>query len=318
MNEQSPTTINRRNFIGSASLLTAGIAMFPKSIFAQAESPVITITKAAKTAKINIIKLRGSISMLEGSGGNIAVLTGTEGKLLVDTGIGVSKHNIMAALDSVSKAPIKFLINSHWHFDHADGNEWLHQAGAMIIAQDVTRKHLAETTRVDDWNYTFPPHHAAGLPTLLYKSEHKHHFNGENILIRTYPHAHTDGDSSIFFSNANILHVADTFWNSYYPFIDYSTGGNIKGMIKAAQMNIDRTTKDTIIIPGHGPAGNRQQLIEFHDMLLAIFEKVSALKKQGRSMEQVVAARPTSTYDAKFGGFAINGDFFTRLVYKGA
>jgi glyoxylase-like metal-dependent hydrolase (beta-lactamase superfamily II) len=318
MHDQQQSTYSRRNFIGSVSVLTAGVAMFPKSLFAQTDSPVIKITNAAKTAKIHITRLRKSLCMLEGSGGNITVFTGPEGKLLVDTGIDVSKPTILAALNSISSAPIKFLVNSHWHFDHANGNAWLHKAGATIIAQDVTRKHLSETIRVEDWNYTFAPLPAAGLPTVLYESEHIHHFNGEKILIKIYPHAHTDGDSSIFFPNENILHAADTFWNGFYPFIDYSTGGNITGMIKAAQMNIDRTTKDTIIVPGHGPVGNRQQLIEFHAMLVAIFEKVATLKKQGRSIDQVVAAKPTAAYDAKFGGFAINGDFFTRLVYKGA
>lgn len=123
--------------------------------------------------------------------------------------------------------------------------------------------------------------------------------------------------SSIFFPNANILHTADTFWNGHYPFIDYSTGGNIAGMIKAAQMNIDKVAKDTIVIPGHGPIGGRQQLVEFHDMLSTIHAKVATLKKQGKSLDAVIAAKPTAAFDAKFGGFAIDGNFFTRLVYKG-
>ena len=317
MNDQQVNEMSRRRFIGSAGILAAGLWMFPKMIFAQAQSPVITIINAAKTAKINVTKLRGNISMLDGSGGNIAVLTGPQGKLLVDAGIGVSKPNVLAALNSINNDPIKYLINSHWHFDHANGNAWLHDEGAIIIAQDVTRKHLSVSTRVDDWNYTFDPLPKGGLPTILYKTEHTHQFNGEKIHIKTYPHAHTDCDSSIFFPNANILHVADTFWNGYYPFIDYSTGGNIAGMIKAAQMNVDRTTNDTIIIPGHGPLGNRQQLIEFHEMLHTIHAKVAAMKKQGKTLEEVIAAKPTAAYDAKFGGFVIDGTFFTRLVYKG-
>ncbi|MET3981828.1 glyoxylase-like metal-dependent hydrolase (beta-lactamase superfamily II) [Mucilaginibacter sp. UYP25] len=317
MNNQQLNEISRRSFIGSAGLLTAGLFVFPKLIFAQAQSPVITIVNAAKTAKINITKLRGNISVLDGSGGNIAVLHGKEGKLLVDAGIGVSKPNVLAALNSISADPIKYLINSHWHFDHVSGNTWLQGAGATIIAQDVTRKHMSVTTRVEDWGYTFEPMPKEGLPTVLFKTEHTHHFNGEKIHIKTYPHAHTDGDSSIFFPNANILHVADTFWNGYYPFIDYSTGGNITGMIKAAQMNIDRVTNETIVIPGHGPIGNKQQLIEFHEMLYTIHSKIGALKKQGKSLAEVIAAKPTAAYDAKFGGFVIDGNFFTRLVYKG-
>jgi glyoxylase-like metal-dependent hydrolase (beta-lactamase superfamily II) len=318
MEGQQSNEISRRRFISSMGILAAGCCVSPKRIFAQAESPVITITNAAKTARINVTKLRGNISMLEGSGGNIAVLTGAEGKLLVDAGIGVSRPNVLEALNSVSKEPVKYLINSHWHFDHTSGNEWLHKAGAKIIAQDITRKHLSTTTRVDDWNYTFPPLAAGGLPTTLFKTEHTHYFNGEKIAVKAYSPAHTDGDSSIFFPHANILHVADTFWNGYYPFIDYSTGGSITGMIKAAKMNMDSTTNETIVIPGHGPIGNRQQLIEFHEMLSAIHATIAALKKQGKSLEEVLAAKPTAPYDAKYGGFVIDGKFFTRLVYKGA
>src|SRR5476651_779330 len=317
MNDQRINDMSRRSFINSAGLLAAGMYLFPKTLFAQAQSPVITIVNAAKTAKINVTKLRGNISVLEGSGGNIGVLTGPDGKLLVDAGIGVSKPNVLAALDSISQDPIKFLINSHWHFDHTFGNAWLHEAGAIIMAQDRTRKHLAETTRVEDWDYTFPPLPQSGLPTVLFKTEHTHHFNGEKIHVKTYAPAHTDSDSCIFFPNANILHVADTFWNGYYPFIDYSTGGSIGGMIRAAQSNIDRTTNETIVIPGHGPIGNRQHLIEFHEMLSTIHTRVSGLKRQGKSIDEELAAKPTKDYDAKFGGFVIGGDSFTRLVYKG-
>lgn len=161
MNSQYLIKINRRKFISNASLITAGSLMFPKSIFAQQQNPVVAITNAAKTAKITVTKLRGNISMLDGSGGNIAVLSAAEGKLLVDTGIAVSQPHILSALNSISKHPIQYVINSHWHFDHADGNEWLHETGATIIAQDVTKKHLSKTTRVEDWDFTFPPHSAA-------------------------------------------------------------------------------------------------------------------------------------------------------------
>lgn len=309
--------ISRRTFLGTAGVLAAGLWIAPKFLFAQTESPVVIIKKAAATAKINVTKLRGNISVLEGSGGNIAVLHGPDGKLLVDAGIGVSKPNVLAALNSVSNDPIKYLINSHWHFDHTDGNEWVHQAGATIIAQDVTRKHLTQTIRQEDWEYTFTPAPHDALPTVLFKTEHTQHFNGEAILVKTYKPAHTDCDSSIYFPNADILHVADTFWNSYYPMIDYSTGGNIDGMILAAKQNVARTTNKTIIIPGHGSIGNRADLIAFHEMLVTIRGRVAKLKQQGKSLQEVIAARPTASYDAKWGGFVIKGDFFTRLVYKG-
>lgn len=319
MNAQLSNNISRRKFIGAAGLFATGLWLAPKNLFALQDtaSPVVTIINAAKTAKITVTPLRKNISMLEGSGGNIAVLDGPQGKLLVDGGIGVSKINVLEALNSISANPIKFLINSHWHFDHTFGNEWLHGEGATIIAQDVTKKHLENTVRVDDWNYTFPPLPKAALPTVLYKKEHKTSFNGETVHVNTYNPAHTDGDSSIHFANADILHVADTFWNGYFPFIDYSTGGNIDGMIEASKQNVARAGKDTIVIPGHGPIGNKTQLIEFHEMLVTVRDKVAKLKQSGKSLDEIIATRPTEKYDAKYGSFVISGKMFTNLVYKG-
>ena len=136
--------------------------------------------------------------------------------------------------------------------------------------------------------------------------------------MKYYGPAHTDSDISVSFRDADILHVADTFWNGIYPFIDYSTGGSIDGMIAASDANLAATTNRTIIIPGHGkPVSNRTELKEFRDMLVAIRENVAALKKQGRSRDEAVAAKPTAAFDAQFGNFVIDPGFFTRLVYEG-
>jgi glyoxylase-like metal-dependent hydrolase (beta-lactamase superfamily II) len=283
----------------------------------EGESPVIIIRNAAATAKINVTKLRGNVSVLEGSGGNISVLTGRDGKVLIDAGITASRTQITEALASLSDEPVKHLINSHWHFDHTDGNEWLHSIGAEITAHENTRKRLSVTTRVEDWNFTFPPAPPGALPTKLFNSEQTLHVNGATLALKEYPPAHTDSDISVHFPDADIIHVADTLWNGHYPFIDYSTGGSIDGMIRAAEANVAKATDKTIVIPGHGSISKKSQLIEFRDMLVAIREKVAALKKQGKSRDEVVAAKPTLNYDAKWGGFVISGDFFTRLVYAG-
>ena len=279
------------------------------------ESPVIRIRNAAATAKINILKLRGNISVLEGSGGNITVLTGRDGKLLVDAGI--SRPQVEEALACLSDEPVKYLINSHWHFDHTDGNEWLHSVGAEITAHENTRKHLSVTTRVEDWNFTFPPAPAGALPANVITGDETLHLNGATLALKCYGPSHTDSDISVEFEDANIVAVADTFWNRQYPYIDYSTGGSIDGMIRAVEANVANTNDETIVIPGHGPIGNKSQLVEFRDMLVAIREKVADLKKQGKSLDETVAAKPTAHYDAKWGGFVVDGTFFTRLVYAG-
>ena len=309
--------VSRRDFLATTVIATAGVWLMPRRLFAAAESPVITIRNAAKTAKITVTKLRDNVSVLEGSGGNIAVLTGRDGKLLVDAGIPGTRARITEALASLSNDPVKYLINSHWHFDHTDGNEWLHSIGAEITAHENTRKHLSTTTRVEDWNFTFPPAPASALPTKVLNNEQTLHLNGATLALKYYPPAHTDSDISIEFTDADILHVADTFWNGHFPFIDYSTGGSIDGMIRAAEANVARVNEKTIVIPGHGPIGDKAKLVEFRDILVTIREKVAALKKQGKSRDEVVAAKPTANYDAKWGGFVINGGFFTKLVYAG-
>jgi glyoxylase-like metal-dependent hydrolase (beta-lactamase superfamily II) len=309
--------VSRRRFMTLSLVTATGVWLMPRRLFAAAESPVVTIRNAAASAKITVTKLRSNVSVLEGSGGNIAVLTGRDGKLLVDAGITASRPRINEALTGISSDPVKHLINTHWHFDHTDGNEWLHSVGAEITSHENTRKHLSVTTRVEGWNFTFPPAPKGALPTKVFEKDLKLHLNGTTLALDHYPPAHTDSDIFIEFTDADIIHVADTFWNGYFPFIDYSTGGSIDGMIRAAEANIARVSDKTIVIPGHGPIGNKSQLIEFRDMLVSVREKVSALKKKGRSLDEVLAAKPTGDYDAKWGGFVIDGKNFTGLVYQG-
>jgi glyoxylase-like metal-dependent hydrolase (beta-lactamase superfamily II) len=245
-----------------------------------------------------------------GAGGNIAVLTGRDGKLLIDAGFAGARPKITGALTSISSDPTKHLINTHWHFDHTDGNEWLHSAGAAILAQTNTRKHLSTTTRVEGWNFTFAPSPAGAIPTDVFDDERILKLNGTTIALKHYAPAHTDSDISVHFTDADIFHVADTFWNGYYPFIDYSTGGSIDGMIRATEANLARVTDTVIVIPGHGAVADKSQLAFYRDLLIDTREKVAALKKQGKTLGEIVAAKPTAATDAKWGnGFRSPRDF---------
>ena len=268
-------------------------------------------------AKITVQKLRNNISVLMGAGGNIAVLDGADGKLLVDGGLATSHQQLSDALADISSHPTKHLINTHWHFDHTDGNEWLHKSGATIAAHGNTVKRLSKSTRVDDWDFTFPPLPTDAIPSVIIPDEKSMEVNRSKIDLKYYGPAHTDGDLRVYFSDADVMHVADTWWNGHFPFIDYSTGGSIDGMIRATKANLALASDNSIIIPGHGPVGDKRALEEYRDMLVALREKIAALKKQGMTPDQVVAAKPTAHFDAKWGTFAINGDFFARLVYKG-
>jgi glyoxylase-like metal-dependent hydrolase (beta-lactamase superfamily II) len=278
---------------------------------------VPTMIRAAAEAKIEVHLLRRNISVLEGSGGNIAVLTGVDGKLLIDAGFMVSKPRVAAALDSLSADPITRLINTHWHIDHTDGNAWLHAAGAAIMAHENTKKRLSVSTRVEGWSYTFPPAPAEALPATTFRDSHRLRHNDTGVALKYYGPAHTDSDISVVFEEADVLQVGDTWWNGFYPFIDYSTGGSIDGMIRATRWNLSVATEKTIIVPGHGPVGNKAGLSEYYEMLVAIRENVGKLKGQGRSLAETVAAKPTAAYDAKWGQFLMTPAIFTGLVYSG-
>jgi glyoxylase-like metal-dependent hydrolase (beta-lactamase superfamily II) len=209
------------------------------------------------------------------------------------------------------------LINTHWHVDHTDGNGWVHSAGAQITAHTNTKKHLSTSTRVEGWQYTFPPAPAGALPKTVFDDTHRVRHNDTQIVLTHYDPAHTDSDLSVVFEEADVIHVGDTWWNGIYPFIDYSTGGSIDGTIRAAERNLSAVSDKTIVIPGHGPVGNKGGLTEFRDMLVTIRGKVAALKKQGKSLSETVAAKPTAAYDAKWGQFLITPAMFTELVYSG-
>jgi glyoxylase-like metal-dependent hydrolase (beta-lactamase superfamily II) len=314
--------LSRRRFClccaGGAAYAASAGWLTPREAFAEARGLVSLIKDSAAVSPIVKRSLRNNISVFEGSGGNIAVLTGSDGKVLIDAGIGVSRPQISKALASLDADPVTHLINTHWHFDHADGNEWLHSVGAKIIAQENTRKHLSETQRVEDWDYNFLPLSPGGIPTEVFATEHSLRLNDSSIRLKHYAPAHTDSDISVTFAEADIVHVGDTYWNGVYPFIDYSTGGSIDGMIAASDANLAATTNETIVIPGHGePVSDKAGLKEYRDMLVAVRENVAALKKQGRSRDETVAAKPTSAFDAKWGRFVIDPDYFTRLVYEG-
>ena len=317
MSSRAINGVSRRQFLISSGMAVAAACLAPARLFSQ-EGLVDGGLKASAKAKITVQALRRNISVLLGTGGNIAVLTGPDGKLLVDAEIVTARPHVAAALTSINADPIKQLINTHWHFDHTGGNEWLHQAGASILAHENTRKHLSVDTRVEGWVYTFPAAPAGAIPTTVFQDEHTVHANGSTLALKRYEPAHTDSDISVHFTEADVLHTGDTFWNRNYPFIDYSTGGSIDGQIRAAESNLAKVSATTIVIPGHGEISTgKTDLTLFRDVLADAREKVAKLKKQGRTLEEVIAAKPTAAHDAEWGqGFQTPTTFLT-WVYQG-
>ena len=316
MSTRIANEVSRRQFLISSGVAVVAGCLAPARLFSQ-QGLVEMALKESATTKITVQTLRRNISVLLGPGGNIAVLTGPDGKLLVDAEVVTARSNVAAALANINADPIKQLINTHWHFDHTGGNEWVHQAGATILAHENTRKHLSVDTRVEGWVYTFPAAPAGAIPTTVFEDEHTVHANGSTLALKHYSPAHTDSDISVHFTEADVLHTGDTFWNRNYPFVDYSTGGSIDGQIRAAEANLAKVTATTIVIPGHGAVGGKADLTLFRDVLVEAREKVAKLKKQGRTLEEVITAKPTAPYDAEWGQSFQSPKSFLGWVYQG-
>jgi len=312
--------LTRRNFLSTATTVATAACLAPRSLFAQEPQQPEMVVKAragAADAKITTQKLRGNVSVLMGSGGNIAVLPGPEGKVLVDSGISTSQKHIQEALAAISADPIEHLINTHWHYDHTDGNLWMHAAGATILAHEKTRQRMSTPQTIELFHATFPAEPAGALPALSFSDEHTLQINDTLLHLEHYDPAHTDTDISVHFTDADVLHTGDTWFNGVYPFIDYSTGGHIDGMIRATSRTLGTGTTSTIVIPGHGPVGNKRDVAASLEMLSAIRDKVSGLKKEGKTIDEVIAAKPTAVFDEKWGKGFTTPEMFTRFVYQG-
>ena len=321
MRQRSAIELSRREFLAAGGMMLAGTCVGAGRAAAQEggkDNLVVNAFHVAAAGKIEVQKLRRNVSVLLGPGGNIAVLTGGDGKLLVDAEIVTARPHVVEALGSINGDPVKQLINTHWHFDHTGGNEWLHQGGASILAHENTRKHMLKATRVEEvWKYTFPASPAGAIPATVFAEEHMVRANDSTLALKHYLPAHTDSDISVHFTEADIFHTGDTFWNRNYPYIDYSTGGSIDGAIRAAEANLAKVTEKMIVIPGHGAVSKKEDLVLFRDVLAGIREKVAASKKQGKSLEEVVAEKPGAKTDEEWGNGFINPAAFVLLVYRG-
>jgi glyoxylase-like metal-dependent hydrolase (beta-lactamase superfamily II) len=311
---KSLCAISRRRFL-AISAAAAAASLVPRNLLAQPPQDFLTKARAANANnKITATPLRRNVTFLGGAGGNIAVLTAKDGKLLVDSGYASCQPQLSAALTAINSDPIQVLINTHWHFDHTDGNEWMHSAGATIWAHENTRYRMSSTQNIVAYNAVILPAPIGALATILLNT-YRHLSDGTNTLKLThYEPAHTDTDLSVHFTEANILHCGDTFWNGFYPFIDYSSGGNINGMISATEQNLATAAPDTIVIPGHGPLGNKAQLTEFRDMLVGSRDNIAKLKTEGKTLDETIAAKPTAAYDEKWGK---KPGAFIGYVYQG-
>jgi glyoxylase-like metal-dependent hydrolase (beta-lactamase superfamily II) len=311
---------SRRGFIKSALGTAAALMLADAAAEVAAQEADLTtaqMRKGGKVAKLSIQPLRNNVSLISGSGGNVLVLTGPDGKLVVDSGLATSRPQMSRALQSISAEPLKFLINTHWHFDHTDGNEWMHAAGAKIFAHSKTLARMRRKQFIPEFEGVFPPSPKGAMPTVTFESTKTLEICGQKISLSRYTPAHTDTDISVFLAEADVLHTGDAFFHGLYPFIDYTSGGSIDGMIAACRESLALAGPSTIVVCGHGPVGARSDILSFEEMLAEVRGSVALLKKAGASLQEVTARKPTAPYDKKWGGGFISPDLFTSLVYRG-
>ncbi|MEE8258087.1 MAG: MBL fold metallo-hydrolase [Sphingomonadales bacterium] len=265
--------------------------------------------------KIEVQHLNGNIYAIFGRGGNIGMSAGDEGVFLIDDQYAPLTPKILAAIREIDDGPIRFVLNTHWHGDHTGGNENLGNEGAMIIAHDNVRLRLIEGLDRGNGRIT-PPAAEGALPVLTFNDQVSLFINGEEARAIHVENAHTDGDSLIYFRDANVLHAGDTFFNGRFPFVDVASGGSIDGLIAAIELALSFVDDDTIIIPGHGPIATRADLGIYLEMLTLTRERVAALKAEGKSIEEIIAADPTADYNEKWTWVFINPEAFVFSVYS--
>jgi glyoxylase-like metal-dependent hydrolase (beta-lactamase superfamily II) len=259
--------------------------------------------------------LRSGLHVVSGAGGNVAVAVGSDGIFIVDDKLEAAAPELVAAIAHLHAGPIRFVINTHWHFDHVGGNERIAGRGAVVVAHDNVRARMSRDQFIAAVGRQVPASPAIALPVITFAEALTLHLNGDDIEVHHVPNAHTDGDSIVNFRAANVVHMGDTFFNGLYPFIDLSSGGSIDGMIAAAGRVLDAIDAETIVIPGHGPVTDRTGLARYRDMLVEARRRVVDLIAAGRSREQVLSARPLADYDAELGAGRFKPEDFLGQLY---
>jgi glyoxylase-like metal-dependent hydrolase (beta-lactamase superfamily II) len=254
--------------------------------------------------------------MLTGSGGNIGLSTGSDAAFLVDDQYAPLTPKILAAVASVTAQPVRFVINTHWHGDHSGGNENLGRAGALLVAHDNVRKRMSTEQFNAVFNRSTPPSPAGALPVVTFNDTVTFHLNGDDIVVFHVAPAHTDGDAVVYFTKADVIHMGDTYFATGYPFIDVSSGGNVNGIIQAADRALAMCTPQTIVIPGHGPVSDCPRLRVYRNMVASARDRVRAEMQRGRNLEQLKAAGLTKEFDDTWGKGFIQPAVFVELIYR--
>lgn len=234
--------------------------------------------------------------LLTGRSGNVVMVPGDRGVLLIDDQRGSDMEAMLTAVHSLSAGPVSMVINTHWHLDHAGGNAGFGEAGVVIVAHRNVRERLGSDQFMVAYNRQIPASPAIALPVVVYDTEMDVHFGGETVRLRHTPMAHTDGDTLVFLEMANVLHMGDVFFNGIFPFIDRSSGGSIQGLIRSVDVALSMSDANTRIVPAHGPLATRAELQAWRDMLQDVSDRVQSAMDRGEGLDAVIASHPAAAY----------------------
>lgn len=268
---------------------------------------------ALDTVQIRASALAPGVYMLTGAGGNIGLAVGDDAVFVVDDQFAPLTPRILGAIATITSKPVRFVVNTHWHFDHTGGNENMGKAGALIVAHENVRKRMSTDQFIEALNRRESAAPPGALPVVTFTDGVTFHINGDSLVVTHSPRAHTDGDAIVYFAKANVLHAGDTFLSAALPFVDLSSGGSIQGVIASAERVVAMTNDQTKIIPGHGPVADRARMRAFRDMLVALRDRMTAEVAAGRSLDQVLAANITAGYAKEWPG---GHERFVRLLYQ--
>jgi cyclase len=268
-----------------------------------------------EATEIRTEKVGDGLYVLFGVGGNIAVSVGDDGVLIVDDQFPQLMPKIEAAIDELGGDGVDFVINTHWHFDHADGNLALGPAGANIISHEKARTNMAKGGVVNmvHTKYDQPAYPADALPAITFDDSIYMHYNGERIDVMNFGPAHTTGDAAVYFRGHNAVHMGDVFNNTGYPFVDADSGGEIDGMIAFCRAVLEHIESDTIVVPGHGPVSDYGAMKDYTDMLSTVRDRVSKLIDEGKTLEEITASDPTAGFDERYGDVSRSLGFIDRV-----
>ena len=265
------------------------------------------------TVQVTSTKVAGNVHMIVGSGGNIGLMAGDDAAFVVDDQFAPLTPKILAAIKAITPQPVRFVMNTHWHFDHTGGNENMNQAGALIFAQENVRKRMSTDQFIEAFKMKQPASPRAALPVITFNDTVSFHLNGDSIVVFHVAPAHTDGDAMVMFTKANVVHTGDVFVSAGFPFVDRSSGGSINGIISATERLVAVTNADTKIIPGHGPLSDRARVKAYHDMLVVMRDRMKKEIASKHTVDQVLASKITAEYDKDWP----NGrERFLRILYQ--